>query len=90
MEKERRKHDKPVPDNLDELLSVAQSRRLHQLEEFGWELKFVRRPLFQEPVAILSNPVGEIGVLNRQGTMSMDPVPFRDHDAAGLAGGAAI
>jgi len=89
MEKERRKHDKPIPDNLDELLSVAQSRRLHQLEDFGWELKFVRRPLFLEPVAILSNPVGEIGVLDRQGSMSMESLPLRGHDTAGLAGGAA-
>ena len=48
---EKRKGMVPVPGNLDALLNQNQLRALHQIETFGWQLHFVRRPLFQEPVA---------------------------------------
>ena len=34
-------------------LNEEQRHALRQLERFGWELKFVRQKLFQEPVAII-------------------------------------
>ena len=58
MDNEQRKGMNPVPENIDELLNEAQLRTLHGLKQFGWELYFVRRPLFQEAVPVLINREG--------------------------------
>ncbi|MEW8014503.1 MAG: hypothetical protein AB2807_06900 [Candidatus Sedimenticola endophacoides] len=43
------------------------------MENFGWELKFIRRPLFQEPVAVMVDPSGKIcGVLEESGELNRD------------------
>lgn len=34
-------------------LNEAQRLTLAELERFGWEIQFVRRPLFQDPVPVL-------------------------------------
>jgi len=34
-------------------LNEAQRATLNELERFGWELKFIRRPLFQESVPVV-------------------------------------
>lgn len=34
-------------------LNEAQRMTLHELERFGWELKFVRRRPFQDPVPVV-------------------------------------
>ena len=38
---------------LERQLNEEQRHALRQLERFGWELKFVRQKLFQEPVAVI-------------------------------------
>ena len=58
MDNEQRKGMKPVPENLDDLLNEAQLRTLRGIEHFGWELYFVRRPLFQDAVPVLINREG--------------------------------
>ena len=35
-------------------LNTEQRLTLAELEKFGWELKFIRRPLFQQPVPVVS------------------------------------
>ena len=65
---ERRRREPAVPANLDSLLSTDQLRSLHQIESFGWELAFVRRPLFQDPVPILhSKETGRYALLSQDG-----------------------
>ena len=74
MENDKRKGEQPVPDHFEELLNDMQLRALHQMENFGWELRFIRRPLFQEPVAVVYNAEGsKIGVLESDGRVNMDP-----------------
>jgi len=34
-------------------LNAAQIDTLSGLERFGWELKFIRRPLFQQPLPVV-------------------------------------
>ena len=73
MDRERRTGEKPVPDNLDEILKDTQKHTLRSMERFGWELIFVRRPLFQEPVAVLLNSAGEkVGILEEDGRLNME------------------
>jgi hypothetical protein len=74
MDKEKRKGDKPVPEHLEEVLSEMQMLALHQVESFGWQLRFVRRPLFQEPVPVVFSADGmKIGILEEDGRINMEP-----------------
>lgn len=69
---EKRKGESPVPEDLEEYLNPQQLRALHQIQNFGWELKFVRRPLFQEPIAVIMNNDGDrIGTLEADGRIDL-------------------
>jgi hypothetical protein len=52
-DRERRKAPAPPGRALERLLNAAQIDTLRSLESFGWELKFVRKPLFQPAVPIV-------------------------------------
>jgi hypothetical protein len=74
MNDDKRKGDQPVPDDLHEYLSYAQLALLNTIEGFGWSLKYVRRPLFREPVVVVTNPEGNtIGILEEDGRLNLDP-----------------
>ena len=70
---EKRNHEKPIPDNLDDLLNDFQLMALRRIEGFGWELRFVRRPVFQTPTAVVFSLDGEkIGVLGEDARTNME------------------
>jgi hypothetical protein len=72
MDSERRKGDMPIPDSLEGTLNEAQLIALPALERFGWELRFVRRPLFQEAVPVVCNAEGTmVGVLEEDGRLNL-------------------
>ena len=52
-EKERRKAEKALSAALKRELNEAQRITLNELERFGWELKFIRRPLFKPIIPII-------------------------------------
>ncbi len=69
--KERRNDLRLVSKSLEEDLNPAQISALHQIENFGWSLKYVRRPLFMEPVPIVfHNSVHAYAVLEVDGTLN--------------------
>lgn len=73
MTTEKRKGEKPVPDDLDNYLNEEQREVLERIEAFGWHLKFIRRPLFQQPVAVVINSHGNsIGVLEEDGRLNIE------------------
>jgi hypothetical protein len=51
--KDRRERDDEVKAALRRLLNNEQRDTLDELERFGWELKFVRRPLFQPLIPVV-------------------------------------
>ncbi len=55
MRKERRRGMRSIPNGLESYLNASQIDTLQEVSGFGWELKYVRRPLFMEPVPILYN-----------------------------------
>ncbi|HVF34139.1 MAG TPA: hypothetical protein VND91_02325 [Candidatus Saccharimonadia bacterium] len=55
-ERERRKSASPAPRALEKELTFDQVVTLRDLERFGWELKFVRRPPFQPPIPVIFDP----------------------------------
>ena len=73
MDSDKRKGDKPVPDRLEDMLNDLQMLALHQMEGFGWQLRFVRRPLFQQPVSVVFSAGGEqIGILEEDGRINLE------------------
>ncbi len=74
MSEDKRKGEAPVPGNVENYLNEAQLAELHKIEGFGWKLVFVRRPLFQETVAVVTDAGGgSIGVLEEDGRLNLDP-----------------
>ena len=55
---DRRKPDHPDAVALRAGLTPAQVSAITTLEQFGWTLRFVRRPLFRDPVPVLFDKTG--------------------------------
>ncbi len=63
----------PVPHNLMKFLNEDQLMAFHSMERFGWHIKFIRRPLFQRPMCVLSSPDGtKLAVLETDGSINED------------------
>ena len=55
-------------------LTPAQLEALATLEQFRWKLRFVRRPMFHDPVPIVFSPDGSrFIVLEGDGTINENP-----------------
>ena len=71
-QEEKRKGIKPVPSDPLKYMNEAQVFTYRRMQTFGWHLKFIRRPLFQRPVCIMTDPeqavlalIEENGMLNK-------------------------
>ncbi len=74
MEAEKRTGQPPVPPNYRNVLSPDQMMTLRQLENFGWEVAFVRRPSQHEKVIVVSSTAQRrIGVLDNDGQLNLEP-----------------
>jgi len=72
--RERRKREPEAPAALREGLTPAQTRALDTLEQFKWTLRFVRRPMFQDPVPVVFDRTGERwAVLEPDGSLNESP-----------------
>lgn len=68
--RERRQGQKSVPDDVMSRLTELQRLTLARLESFGWSIKYVRRPLFNDQVVIVSDPTGkDFAVLDEEGRL---------------------
>lgn len=71
---ERRKVLKELSSVLKRDLNDAQLQTLQGLEQFGWELKFVRRKPFQPPVAVVfDGDRKKFAVLGADGSLDEHP-----------------
>jgi hypothetical protein len=75
MDQEKRNGDKPVPDNATQMLNQQQILVLRQVEVFGWRLQFIRRPLLQEPIAVVADghDMKKIAILEANGRINIEP-----------------
>lgn len=65
---ERRLRMPAIPEDFFSLITHEQRIALNQKQQFGWFVKFVRRPLFQPIEVVLSNPDGsEFLLLDTEG-----------------------
>lgn len=74
---EKRNRQLPVPPNFSDYLTRDQQTALKILGNFGWQLKFIRRPLFREPTVVLSRSAYTFGILERDGRIHDIPAPKR-------------
>ena len=73
MDKERRKSAGGT-NVLKRELNATQTITLVNLERFGWELKFIRHPLFQQPVAVVfDSDRKHYAILEPDGTLNEKP-----------------
>jgi hypothetical protein len=73
-DRERRHQQESSSRKLEHLLNADQLATLHSLESFGWELKFVRLPLFQDPVPVVFDGSRErFAILKPDGTLDEEP-----------------
>ncbi|NKI18403.1 hypothetical protein HCU74_13380 [Spongiibacter sp. KMU-166] len=77
---EKRSGDSAIPPNIEALLTDMQQRSLRRIENFGWQLKFVRQPRFEPPIVVVENATGvNIGILEQDGGVNMRPlITLRD------------
>jgi hypothetical protein len=74
VDKERRRALTPQQIALRRELNEAQNLTLASLEAFGWELKFIRRPMFQAPVPVVFDGDRKTyAVLEADGTLNENP-----------------
>jgi hypothetical protein len=68
VDREKRKGDISIPENLEEMLNEAQRQALPGIKCSGWEPRFLRKPLFQAPLLVVHNSNdGRIGVFDEEG-----------------------
>lgn len=60
MTRERRGARRPIPLNYSKYINEAQKITLNKMLEFGWDIKFIRRPLFQEPIVVMETTSKEL------------------------------
>ena len=73
MAKERRTDLKLTQDDVYQFLNSKQLTALRESAIFGWKIRFIRRPLFLEPVIVLYNARYDIvGILNLEGQIDME------------------
>lgn len=84
-EPENRVGKKPVPDDVVEYMNADQLLTYRGMQSFGWHLEFVRRPLFQRPVFVMSHPDNDaFAVLEEDGKFNREhDVRFRGSAPAG-------
>lgn len=71
---ERRKGEARPTIVLKRELNQDQQIALAELEKYGWELKFIRRPMFQQPIPVVfDSDRKNYAVLKPDGTLDQNP-----------------
>jgi len=71
---ERRKTEGRPTITLRRDLNQDQQFALAELEKYGWELKFIRRPMFQQPIPVVfDSDRKSYAVLLPDGTLDHNP-----------------
>jgi hypothetical protein len=72
-QKDRRTNGYRVGEALARELNAAQQLTLQDIESFGWELKFVRRPISVMAVPVVFGPDGKtVGILDQDCSLNTD------------------
>lgn len=73
MDSERRKVTPPKRRDLLDKLTDEQRFELRRYEHFGWELEFVRHPMFDNAMPVMRDrDTGRLALLEPDGTLNHD------------------
>lgn len=71
---DKRGTQEAIPSDLHQYLTPLQRQSLDHLKDFGWQLAFVRRPLFELPTVVLLSPEGkQYATLEEEGSLNLEP-----------------
>lgn len=72
----------PIPENLAYFLSDGQLSALDNLENHGWRVFFIRRPLFEQPtVVVADSDLSRYAAIDVDGTLDFErPLLLRAHE----------
>jgi len=74
MQTKERRNASRIASALKRELNESQLATLYSLERYGWELKFIRRPLFRQSIAIAFDADRKtFAVLEPDGTLNENP-----------------
>jgi hypothetical protein len=63
-----------LPADVLYYLNEVQRIALHSLENFGWQLAFIRRPLFVPPMVVVKNgDQTKFAILEDDGSVNLNP-----------------
>lgn len=69
---ENRERLPAIPANLQSLVNEVQYLAIRRIEDFGWDLKFVRRENLKTPIIVVSDHAGkQLGVLEADGRLNL-------------------
>lgn len=79
---EKRKGIKPVPDNPLGYLNDAQQFTYRRMKASGWYIKFIRRPMYQNPVCVMTDPdESMLALIEKNGYLNKQPgIPLRSNE----------
>ncbi|MEN8179389.1 MAG: hypothetical protein ABFS39_12355 [Pseudomonadota bacterium] len=79
MEIDKRTGQSPIPSSPSFFLNNKQLNGMEVLKKFGWELTFIRRPLYSEVIPVVQNNQEQaIGVLGIDGVLKIsDEIKIR-------------
>jgi len=64
-----------LPVDIYYYLNEVQRIALNSLENFGWELAFIRRPLFVPPMVVVKNSEkSKLAILEEDGSVNLSPL----------------
>jgi hypothetical protein len=73
MDEDKRTGEKPIPLNVEDYLNDLQQDILRVVKQYGWTLKFVRRPDNETPVIVIEEKDGsQVGVLEENGAINYE------------------
>lgn len=68
---ENRERLPAIPADLQQRLTELQFLAVRRIEDFGWDLKFVRRENLKEPIVVVSDGRKQLGVLEADGRLNL-------------------
>ena len=83
MDREKRNGNTPIPENLMEMLGEAQRLALPGIVCLGWEPRFLRQQMFQQPTLVMRNSSdGKIGIMDEDGRFRIqDDIKVREQES---------
>ena len=72
---ERRKCKSGEVTDFGFCLNSDQMYTYTHMQEFGWRMHFIRRPLLQKPTVVMKNSTGtRVGVIEHDGRFTVNPI----------------